>query len=298
MPQLCRTPAGDGDVPATDELGARMASALDGEACVGSLLRALSPLLAGFYARRLGHGQPDLDDLVQEALIAVYQHRAHYDPSRPFRAWLFGIARHKMVDYLRGRRVHLRIEQVEESVASDRFEREASARLDVERLLRALVIALSGGDGAGHFQELDLLALRRGFEAKFWPHVQAVQAALPALRKGGSVTFLTSISARIANPGTSGLAAINGAIEAMVPVLARELAPTRVNAVSPGVVETPWWNAMPEEARRQFFDSHASELPVARVGQPDDVAQAVAYLVGNGYTTGSIIECDGGLHLL
>lgn len=138
MPQLCRTPAGDGDIPATDELGARMASALDGKAGVGSLLRALSPVLAGFYARRLGHGQPDLDDLVQEALIAVYQHRAHYDPSRPFRAWLFGIARHKMVDYLRGRRVHLRIEQVEESVASDRFEREASARLDVERLLRAL----------------------------------------------------------------------------------------------------------------------------------------------------------------
>lgn len=161
-----------------------------------------------------------------------------------------------------------------------------------------LVIALSGGDGAGHFQELDLLALRRGFEAKFWPHVQAVQAALPTLRKGGSVTFLTSISARIANPGTSGLAAINGAIEAMVPVLARELAPTRVNAVSPGVVETPWWNAMPEEARRQFFANHASELPVGRIGQPDDVAQAVAYLVGNGYTTGSVLECDGGLHLL
>ncbi|GAB3789787.1 hypothetical protein GCM10028797_25690 [Dyella agri] len=99
-----------------------------------------------------------------------------------------------------------------------------------------LVIALSGGDGAGNFQELDLLALRRGFEAKFWPHVQAAQAALPALRKGGSVTFLTAISARIANPGTSGLAAINGAIEAMVPVLARELAP-------PGSTPSPpaWW---------------------------------------------------------
>lgn len=161
-----------------------------------------------------------------------------------------------------------------------------------------LVVALSGGDGAGHFQELDLLALRRGFEAKFWPHVHAAQAALPALRKGGSVTFLTAISARIANPGTSGLAAINGAIEAMVPVLARELAPTRVNAVSPGVVETPWWNAMPDDVRRQFFASHARELPVARVGQPDDVAQAVAFLIGNGYTTGSILECDGGLHLL
>lgn len=161
-----------------------------------------------------------------------------------------------------------------------------------------LVIALSGGEGAGNFQELDLLALRRGFEAKFWPHVQAAQTALPALRKGGSLTFLTAISARIANPGTSGLAAINGAIEAMVPVLARELAPTRVNAVSPGVVETPWWNAMPDDVRQQFFAKHARELPVARIGQPDDVAQAIAYLIGNGYTTGSILECDGGLHLV
>lgn len=161
-----------------------------------------------------------------------------------------------------------------------------------------LVIALSGGDGAGPFKELDLAALRRGFEAKFWPHVQAAQVALPFLRQGGSVTFVTAISARIANPGTSGLAAINAAIEAMVPVLARELAPTRVNAVSPGVVETPWWNAMPVEDRQAFFAQHASELPVARIGQPDDVAQAIAFLVGNGYTTGTIMECDGGLHLL
>ncbi|KML45655.1 short-chain dehydrogenase [Burkholderia cepacia] len=161
-----------------------------------------------------------------------------------------------------------------------------------------LVIALSGGEGAGAFKDLDLASLRRGFDAKFWPHIQAAQTVLPTLRKGGSITFVTAISARIANPGTSGLAAINAAIEAMVPVLARELAPTRVNAVSPGVVETAWWNAMPDAARRAFFEQHASELPVGRVGQPDDVAQAIAYLIGNGYTTGSIMECDGGLHLL
>ncbi|WP_114240741.1 SDR family oxidoreductase [Dyella sp. C9] len=161
-----------------------------------------------------------------------------------------------------------------------------------------LVIALSGGEGAGLFNELDLAALRRGFEAKFWPHVQAAQAALPVLRQGGSITFVTAISAQIANPGTSGLAAINAAIEAMVPILARELAPSRVNAVSPGVVETPWWSAMPEAARRAFFEQHGSELPVGRIGQPDEVAQAIAFLIGNGYTTGSIMQCDGGLHLL
>lgn len=161
-----------------------------------------------------------------------------------------------------------------------------------------VVIALSGGEGAGAFRELDLAALRRGFAAKFWPHAEAAQAALPALHAGGSLTFISSISARIANPGTAGLAAINAAIEAMVPILARELAPMRVNAVSPGVVDTPWWNAMGEQGKRDFFAQHAASLPVGRVGQADDVAQAVAFLIGNGFTTGTVLACDGGLHLL
>lgn len=161
-----------------------------------------------------------------------------------------------------------------------------------------VVIALSGGEGAGAFRELDLATLRRGFAAKFWPHVEAAQAALPALRAGGSLTFVSSISARMANPGTAGLAAINAAIEAMVPVLARELAPLRVNAVSPGVVDTPWWDGMGEQAKRAFFAQHAASLPVGRVGEADDVAQAVAFLVGNSFTTGTVLACDGGLQLL
>lgn len=161
-----------------------------------------------------------------------------------------------------------------------------------------VVIALSGGEGGGAFRELDLAALRRGFAAKFWPHAEAAQAALPALRVGGSLTFVSSISARMANPGTAGLAAINAAIEAMVPVLARELAPVRVNAVSPGVVDTPWWDGMGESGKRDFFAQHAASLPVGRVGQADDVAQAVEFLVGNGFTTGTVMACDGGLHLL
>ncbi|WP_175952302.1 SDR family oxidoreductase [Burkholderia sp. BCC0405] len=55
---------------------------------------------------------------------------------------------------------------------------------------------------------------------------------------------------------------------------------------------------MTGEARQACFAPHASELPVGRVGQPDDGAQAIAFLVGNGYTTGTIMECDGGLHLV
>ena len=160
-----------------------------------------------------------------------------------------------------------------------------------------LVLTLSGGEGAGAFAQLDLQALRRGFEAKPWPQLEAAQAALPFLRAGGSITFVTAISARMANPGTSGLAAINGALEAMVGPLARELAPSRVNAVSLGFVDTPWWDGMPAAAKQARFDEQCARLPVRRVGRPDDVAHAVQFLVENGNTTGHVIACDGGLSL-
>lgn len=161
-----------------------------------------------------------------------------------------------------------------------------------------LVLTLSGGEGAGSFAELDLGALRRGFEAKFWPQVNAAQASLSALRRGGSMTFLTAISARIANPGTAGLAAINASLESMVGPLARELAPIRVNAVSPGVIDTAWWDRMPADMKETIFRQQTETLPVGRVGQAQDVAAIIVSLMENTFMTGSVIECDGGLHLL
>ncbi|MES9541639.1 MULTISPECIES: SDR family oxidoreductase [unclassified Actinomadura] len=160
-----------------------------------------------------------------------------------------------------------------------------------------LVLALSGGAGAGPIATLDLADLRTGFEAKFWLHLRILQAALPRLAAGGSVTFVTASSARAALSGTAGLAAINGALEAMVPPLAAELAPLRVNAVSPGVIETPWWDGMPAEQRTAMFAEHAAALPVGRVGRPEDVAQAILLTATNGFITGSVIECNGGLSL-
>ncbi|WP_242886270.1 SDR family oxidoreductase [Actinomadura litoris] len=160
-----------------------------------------------------------------------------------------------------------------------------------------LVLALSGGSGAGPFATLDLDELREGFEGKFWPHLRLLQAALPHLAEDGSVTLLTASSARAALPGTSGLAAINGALEAMVRPLATELAPRRVNAVSPGVIETPWWDALPEAQRAAVFAEHAAALPVGRVGRPEEVAEAVVLAATNGFITGQVIECNGGLTL-
>jgi len=161
-----------------------------------------------------------------------------------------------------------------------------------------LVLALSGSEGAGEFAGLGLAALRRGFEGKFWPQMEAAQACLPGLRRGGSITFVSAISARMANPGTAGLAAINGAIEAMVGSLARELKPSRVNAVSPGVIDTPWWDRVPAAFKADIFRQQAESLPVGRVGQAGDVAHAIQFLIGNPFMTGAVIECDGGMRLL
>jgi NAD(P)-dependent dehydrogenase (short-subunit alcohol dehydrogenase family) len=104
-----------------------------------------------------------------------------------------------------------------------------------------LVLALSSARGRGLLATLDLAELRAGFEGKYWPHVATLQASLPFLDAAGSITLITAGSSGAAYPGTAGLAAINGALEAMVPVLAVELAPRRVNAVSPGIIDTPWW---------------------------------------------------------
>jgi NAD(P)-dependent dehydrogenase (short-subunit alcohol dehydrogenase family) len=157
-----------------------------------------------------------------------------------------------------------------------------------------LVVTLSGSEGIGPIADLDLGVLRRAFDAKFWGHITTVQAALPQLAPAGSITLLGAITARAAAPGTAGIAAINAAVEALVKPLAAELAPIRVNGVSPGFVDTPWWSGLPEEARQAYFAQAARVLPVRRIATADDIAEAVVLAATNPNLTGTIIEADGG----
>jgi len=161
-----------------------------------------------------------------------------------------------------------------------------------------LILAVSGGEGGGPFPSLDLGALRRGFDGKFWAQIGAAQQSLRTIRRDGSITFVTAISARRANPSTAGLAAINGAIEAIVRVLAAELKPLRVNAVSPGVIDTPWWDLMPSEQRQELLSTLVKAAAVGRIGRPEEVADAIVFVVRNAFMTGTVIECDGGLRLV
>ncbi|MCX4744265.1 SDR family oxidoreductase [Kitasatospora sp. NBC_01287] len=160
-----------------------------------------------------------------------------------------------------------------------------------------LVLALSGAAGAGPISALDPKDLAAGFDGKFWPFLHLLQAALPRLSVDGSVTFVTAASANAAFPGTAGLAAINGALQAMVPPLAVELAPLRINAVSPGVIDTPWWDRVPAAHRAELFEGLAATTPAGRVGRAEDVAQVIRMLVGNTFMTGTVINCTGGANL-
>jgi NAD(P)-dependent dehydrogenase (short-subunit alcohol dehydrogenase family) len=88
--------------------------------------------------------------------------------------------------------------------------------------------------------------------------------------------------------------AINAALEALAGGLALELSPVRVKTVSPGLIATPLWSKLDADARQKMFDSAATRLPARRVGQQEDVANAIVYLATTAYTNGSTVLVDGG----
>jgi NAD(P)-dependent dehydrogenase (short-subunit alcohol dehydrogenase family) len=161
-----------------------------------------------------------------------------------------------------------------------------------------LVLALGSGKGFGPFTSVSVADVRKGFEEKVYPHFAVAQAALPLLRKDGSITFISAVSAHAASPGTAGIGAANAAVAMFVPILAAELRPLRVNGVSPGVIDTPWWDFLPSDQKEAVFAEYAGKAPVGRVGRPDDIAQAVAFLISNTFMSGHVIVCDGGLRLV
>lgn len=120
-----------------EELRALMIGGLDGNAADhAALLRALVPLLTRFYRRRASDGE--VDDLVQETLIAVHVRRGTYDRARPFTAWLFAVARYKLIDHFRRSRRTVPMDGLEDILVAEGFEEASGARMDVDRLLEAL----------------------------------------------------------------------------------------------------------------------------------------------------------------
>ncbi|MFC1406851.1 MULTISPECIES: SDR family oxidoreductase [Streptacidiphilus] len=143
------------------------------------------------------------------------------------------------------------------------------------------------------------LARARGFlDTRLWGAYTAVKYGAPSIREGGSVVLTTGTAGRRPMPGTTVAASLCGAMESLTRALALELAPLRVNAVAPGVVRTDLWRDLPQANREGLFASAAESLPVGRIGEPADVAEAYLYLMRGAYTTGSVVVVDGGTVLV
>jgi len=146
----------------------------------------------------------------------------------------------------------------------------------------------------GPFLELDLGTARRLFDVKFWGSYRIARFATPKIHPGGSFVFISGIAGTQPYPDLSCAGAINAAIESLVRSLSVELAPLRFNAISPGIIDTPAWEKMDEGERKEIFHSFARLLPAHRVGQPEDIAQGVLFLLNNSFVTGTTLTIDGG----
>jgi len=125
------------------------------------------------------------------------------------------------------------------------------------------------------------------------------QKAAKKLNPEGSITFVSGIAAERPIVGGCMTGAVNGALNAMVRGLAVELAPIRVNAVSPGWTDTPIWQAiMPADRKAEAFSAMSAKIPARRVGRPEDIAQAIAATTTNGFLSGSVLYADGGQRLV
>lgn len=148
----------------------------------------------------------------------------------------------------------------------------------------------------GAFLETPSEAFEAVMRNKLWPQLHAARHGAPRIAPGGSILFVTGQAHRKSLPGYAASAAANGATEALVRSLAVELAPVRINAVAPGLVESEFLRAAPEAFRRAAAEKVARH-PVPRMGAPEEAAAGILFLMANRFATGTVLELDGGMKL-
>jgi NAD(P)-dependent dehydrogenase (short-subunit alcohol dehydrogenase family) len=173
---------------------------------------------------------------------------------------------------------------------------DAAVRALFERLGQFDHLVYSAGESLqiGPLASTSLDAMRQAFGVRVFGAMAAVKYALPHLRPGGSVVLTSGVASLRPQKGWTAVASICGAMEGFMRALAVELAPIRVNLVSPGFVRTPLWDDIPEVERAALYDAHAATLPVGRIGEAEDLAEAYLYLMANRYSTGQTLVVDGG----
>ncbi len=157
-----------------------------------------------------------------------------------------------------------------------------------------LVSAATGGTRAvGPFLDMAMDGFKASFD-KLWGYANVVRHGARHVADGGSITLVSGAPARRCKPGQIALSSVGGAVEAMVRALAVELAPRiRINVVSPGTIDTPMVAAQGAERTELYGKMTANNL-IPRAGTADEVAQAILFVIGNEFVTGTTVDVDGG----
>lgn len=154
------------------------------------------------------------------------------------------------------------------------------------------VVIAAASTSNGTIADLPIEEAQASMNSKFWGAYRIARVA--KIVDGGSITFISGSLSQRPLAGAVLQGAINAAIEALARGLALERAPIRVNTVSPGLIDTKLWHSMDAAERQKMFDQVAGGLPARRVGQPDDIAQAVLYVATNPFVSGTTAVVDGG----
>ena len=156
-----------------------------------------------------------------------------------------------------------------------------------------LVGAATGGErAAGPFLSMDIEGYKRSF-AKLWGYANCVRYGTEHLAKDGCIVLVSGAPARRTRPGQIALASVGGAVEAFVRGIAPEIAPRRINVVSPGVINTPMFGP-PSAERDALADKRSAGHLIPRAGTADEVAQAILFVIQNDFVTGTTVDVDGG----
>jgi NAD(P)-dependent dehydrogenase (short-subunit alcohol dehydrogenase family) len=156
------------------------------------------------------------------------------------------------------------------------------------------VVSTASARARGKLADLQRHNLLQSFDTKVIGPTMLAKYFAPQINPGGSLVLFSGVHAFKLNVGYLGVGITNGAVDFLTRWLAVELAPIRVNAISPGVIDTGAWDAMGDDGKRDYFKHIAANNPAGRIGTPDDIASAVLFAMTNTFMTGMTLRVDGG----
>jgi NAD(P)-dependent dehydrogenase (short-subunit alcohol dehydrogenase family) len=155
------------------------------------------------------------------------------------------------------------------------------------------VVSTASARARGRLADLDRDAIRLSFDTKVIGPLMLAKHLAPRMNPGGSLVLFSGVAAAKITVGTLGVAITNGAVDVLVRSLALELAPIRVNAIAPGVIDTGAWDAL-GEGKADYLAEMTARNPARRIGTVGDIADAALFAMTSTFLTGQTLRIDGG----